>query len=522
MKAVTLPPPQAGANGTVLLKIQTRIDNPPNIFRKRPFRLRYRVYVCPPAELAAHNPKKKKIAPCLTRFYEQTGTAPNGKGTMEFPAPANWTHAFVQLMDVEEIAGRFSPGHNPRWFRNASAGSSKQGSVSLSAVFAFESQENPLPDALQEKLAARFAPIIVVKKGKKFIPTNLEKYAGTFKRGEFPMKDRDMRRLKSSKTTLPYLALKDQPKGGPTHLYYHVRYADTMVSGAHKDALPGWRDDTNYRYRRGKGDIVVSYWMWYDNNEGPTSFGNVHQGDLESFAVLADARGLPKRFMVTGHDYIMLDTAWTNINSVNHHPIIYIAHGNKGADGGNPTSAYGDFEVKLDAGNALFNVVSDPRDIFSSLAGKAPSSSVILPADLDPAKLGAIRIGPGKHIDAKATNLADLRPLVLRKIARLVKWEEPGWVNRPAVKDPDGHHRVDARIAPFLVFPGRIGKHPQSKMNWGELTRYGQSPENVPFKTNVEQHYTFEKPRKDRFYKGREGDYSPRFKGDSKTPQFVN
>ncbi|HNO25904.1 MAG TPA: hypothetical protein PKK94_23175, partial [Leptospiraceae bacterium] len=95
-----------------------------------------------------------------------------------------------------------------------------------------------------------------------------------------------------------YLVLDESLYGtGDTHLYYHVRPADVSVSGASPKALPGWRDNRNYRYQAGaSGETVISYYFWYDYNEGPTSFGNSHEGDLESFAVLLDRSGKPKLF----------------------------------------------------------------------------------------------------------------------------------------------------------------------------------------------------------------------------------
>jgi hypothetical protein len=105
-------------------------------------------------------------------------------------------------------------------------------------------------------------------------------------------------------------------------------------------------------------------------------------------------------------------------------------------------------------------------------------------------------------------------------VVKLVKWEEPGWVGKAAVEDPDGHHKVAAKSRFFMSFDGRIGRHPGSHMDWGRLKRFGQSPENAPFKTNIEQHFTFERPRLFRIWSDREGRKPPHFKGDEKTPQW--
>lgn len=506
-------------DGTEKISFSGRILSPPALFRNRPFRLRFRAYYCPQTAGDANSaetaepvkPQNDPMRRCQLKYHEKIVDA-DGDFEQELAVNPGWTHAFVELLDTDEISGKYSPGPNPFWFRPA------QQTVELRHDFDFESQENPIPDSRQKALAEKFAPIIVIAAGKKYPPSNLEKFAGKFKTESYARKPgalNDTNRIDPDASN--YIVLPEDLQGkGATHLYYHVRFADTLVSGAQPEALPGWRDNANYRYRAGNGDVVISYWIWYDVNEGPTSFGNFHQGDLESFAVLADASDRPLRFMVTGHDYIMLDTSWNNINSLNNHPIVYIASGNKGADGGNPTSAYGGFEVSLDAGNSLFNWISDPRDIFPT---PVENSSIIIPADMKTEQLSSVRLGPGERLGI--TEYRNLKEKVIGRIEKLVAWDEPGWINLPSDRDPDGHHRVDPNIAWFLTFNGRVGMHPRSKMNWFNLTRYGESPENAPFKSNIEQHYTFERPRMDRFYTGRIGDYSPKFQGDSNTPQFL-
>ncbi len=510
--------PSSGPDQPDLTKIrfEGKVLNPPAIFKSQPFKFKFRVYSCP-ADSAGDASHSKKPQKCMMQCYEATAESRDGSYSLEMPVGMDWTHGFVELVNTDEIAGMYSPGHNPFWFRNAPDQASEK--AVLKHNFEFKSQENPILDSVQEEMAAKFAPIIVVKAGKKYIPTNLEKYAKTVKLASLPAKDDDIRRLRGSVSDDAHMILEQGLEPGDTHLYYHVRYADTFVSGTQTEALPGWRDDTNYRYNKGNGDMVVSYWLWYDRNEGPTSFGNVHQGDIESFALLIDKDGNAKRFMVTGHDHIMLDTAWTNINSVNNHPIIYVAHGNKGSDGGNPTSGYGGYEVLLEAGNAVFNALTDPRDIFPELS--STDSEVIIPNDMDVKSLTAVMTGPGTHIDQDATAFVDISQRIRGVITKLVKWEEPGWINKTADTDPDGHHRVDKAIAPFLGFDGRIGMHPRSSLKLSSFTQFGRSPENAPFKTNIEQHYTFEHPRIDRAYSGRLGDYGPKFTGDDKTPQFI-
>lgn len=463
-----------------------------------------RLYACAGLSEVA---SEKSVPACLTRFAAGSAIFRNGTAAVAVGAPKDWTHAAVELLGLEKTRGLYSPGHNPFWFKN-------DGRTRLAHTFRFTSQENPITDVRQAQLAAKFAPIMVFHARKRFLPSNLEQYHKTHRIVSVPAEPLDRRRLWQSDPVDKHIVLPEPSlKQAASHLYYHVRPADATVSGTQPHAPPGFRDDANYWYGGARGDVVISFWIWYDWNDGPTSYGNTHQGDLESLAILVDANGQPKRFMHTGHDHIMLDTAWHNINSLNHHPIVYVAAGNKGADGGNPNSAYGGYEARLDAGNAFFTWLSDPRDIFPSAL--RDQVKLIVPEDVSTEHLRRVQIGP----DAKTH--ADLSARVAGRFVKLVKWEEPNWINQPADRDPDGHHRVAPAEAWFLGFHGRIGKHPESRTDYLRQRRFGRSPENAPYKTNIEQHFTFEKPRVERHYEKGAANYGPRFTGTKKTPQFV-
>ncbi|EOQ95112.1 putative lipoprotein [Leptospira wolbachii serovar Codice str. CDC] len=441
--------------------------------------------------------------------------------------PKTWTHLSIRLEGIQKVYGKYSPGHNPYWIQNTD---SLIQNPKITHVFTFVSQENVIPNRKQEELAYKFSPILVFHKDKKYLPTNIEKYANFFQSKEYSLPGKDIRRKSLGQTTWNYVEFPDlRETEKQTHLYYHVRYAKTTVSGTQITALPGFRDDSNYWYEVGNGDMVISYWIWYDWNEGPTKFGNIHQGDLESYALLISKEGKPKRILLTGHDHILLDTDFRNINSLKNHPILYVAKGNMGSDGGNPTSAYGGYTVKLQAGNALFNYISDPWDVFPSFDPE--NSILILPKDLSEKALTNVKIGSGitdkstvlddcecKDIP-EPTRFVDARGMIKQRIERLVAWEEPGWIGQTADKDPDGHHKVDPKLSSFFRFQGRLGKHPRSDLRIGELHQYGESPENAPFKTNIEQHYTFESPKTERSHTDREGNYGPKFLGDNSTPQ---
>lgn len=154
-------------------------------------------------------------------------------------------------------------------------------------------------------------------------------------------------------------------------------------------------------------------------------------------------------------------------------------------------------------------------DIFPDASGDV---KIIIPKSIRSQQLTSVLIGAnpveGKYVD--------LSHKAFRSIEKLVLWEEPGWINKPATKDdPDGHHKVDANIAEILKFNGQLGKHPKTMIDSLRLTQFGKSPRNAPFKINIEQHYSYERPRIDRSYSGKMGNYGPKFVGDASTPQFT-
>lgn len=499
--------------GDKKLLFKGKILSPPKLFTKDTYSFQIRFYNCPDP-FGKMNPDTGtypiKPNDCRKNYQETEFSSKGSEYVREVVAPVSWTHVYIRLLGTDAISGMFSPGENPFWYKNSSQ------EATLIHDFEFESMENPIPNAEAVKLAEKFAPIIALKKGKKFIPTNLEKFSKFHKMESYNGKNPDSSLYEISDTGKDkYLELDETKYGGETFIYFHLRPADTFVSGTSPNALPGWRDNRNYRYSKTKGDLVISFYLWYDYNEGPSRMGNKHEGDFESFAILLDATGNPKRFMTTGHNHVMLDTEWKNINSLENHPLLFIAHGNHNRDGGNPTSPYGGFETSLEAGNFIFNALANPKDIFPSIE----ESVLIIPKNLNREKLKALRIGPGEWIDPKKTKVLDVSSQILREIEKLVNWEEPGWIGKEAVADPDKNHNIAEESMYYQTFGGRLGKHPRTSLKIGEFMQYGKSPVNPPFKMNEEQHFTYEKPSRERCEKARIGDYCPKFFGDSRTPQ---
>ena len=495
------------------IKFSGKILSPPKQLDRDRFKLEIRFYNCPDTfgkKNAGTGTYPFKKGDCRKSYTKYEFLSDKYDYSQEVQTPIAWTHATIYLLETDLISGMYSPGENPFWFTARSG-------TEFTHNFDFESTENPIPDAEQYRLAEKFSPLIALKKDKKYLPTNLEKFNKKFTIQTYKGKNPDSELYEIlDREKDNYFELDEKSYGGNTNLYFHVRPADTFVSGTSPNALPGWRDNRNYRYSKAKGDIVVSFYLWYDYNEGPSGMGNKHEGDFESFAILTDASGNPKRFMTTGHDHVMLDTEWKNINSIDHHPIIFIAHGNKGVDGGNPTSPYGGYETSLEAGNFLFNALANPKDIFPDIS----ESQLIVPKSVNREKLRNLRIGPGEWIDKDKTRYLDVTKQISREIHSLIKWEEPAWIGKPAVNDPDKNHSIPDESVFFQNFSGRLGRHPRTNINFFTFTQYGRSPVNPPFKMNEEQHFTYEKPKEDRCEKVRKGDYCPKFKGDEKTPQF--
>lgn len=482
-----------------------------------PYQFRARAYSCPGWEESfAPRVALEDYPECMVSYVEKIVDFEGLEYRVDLDVPSNWSHAYIELVTADTVKGMFSPGHNPNWF-NYSEGEI----ITFRHDFVFRSQENPIPDRKQMDLAEKFSPILVLDPQKKSLPSNLEKFNGRYEIDTMvsPLTSLGLRRNRYEPPKLPFMILPNpnQIPGydadiDPIHIYAHVRYANTQVSGTQPESLPGYRDDRNYWYEIGDGRIVVSYWIWFDENHGPSPYGNYHQGDWESYSVLCDSQGKPLRILITGHGNITLDTQWKNINSLDFHPILYVGSG-RNSEGSNALSAYGNHSVHLDAGSDWLNWIVDPQDIFPNLDERA---TLVLPFPNSRGILDRVVVGSGSE-GGKIIRLSDNK---YRTIDKIVLWEEPGWINKPARDDPDGHHRVDPRVAEFLEFNGHLGKHPTKTRSHLRLKEFGTSPRNAPFKINIEQHYTYERPRYNRSLQGRSGDYGPKFMGNPQTPQF--
>jgi hypothetical protein len=440
---------------------------------------------------------------------------------------------------------KFTPGFNPYWefTKDYIDNSYAVEKIPLTGIRDINliSMENPIPDAYARELALKFSPILVFDKDKKILPTNLEKYLYNHKVETYENKEKekeglppyagqilkfpDLKKFKSLK------AKKD------AHLYYHVRPLDTRYTGMQTGRMEDFRSDYYwYVYSQEKpSGYIISYWFWYDTTDGPSYLGNSHQGSLQGYAVSVAAAGTPNRLLTIGHNQVLVDTAWYNINSVNHHPILYVARGFL-ADGANVTvpnlpakkrSFKERKSISVPLNKRFVDWFGFPRDSFPLLHyGKF---KVIIPGQeswgtnkLGAGNLSQVLIGPGPKGDAKDANSFDFSKKIKNVWQKAIKWEEPGWINQAPFNDPDGHHNVDEESIFYMKFNGRLGGQPIQMMQIFPPHYFGQSPLNVPFINGRDNIFIYEAPRKERsFYFQEKEPYGVFWQGTVRTPQFV-
>ncbi len=429
---------------------------------------------------------------------------------------------------------KYSPGFNPYWEFTKEYLDRPGAIAKLPLTFVRDirmiSMENPIPNSVALQMAKRHAPILVFDKGKDHLPTNLEKFYHNHTKEQYKVKSKDKEGLppfKGDYLRFPDLAkFKKLAQNKESYLYAHVRPLPTFFTGQQTGRLEDFHAG-NYWYGKKTEGFVISYWFWYDRAEGPSYLGNSHQGDWQGFAVLLDKNKKPLRILTIGHGKIMVDTSWQNINSVNGHPILYVASG-FASDGTNVTIPSIPVKGKkindrLSIGVKLQKNMVDwfgfAKDKFPKPGGSIklliPSSKVWGSFGLMPTQLGSVWLGAKDHT-------LDWSKKIAGSWQKLILWEEPGWVNQPADKDPDGHHKVPANSAFYMNFNGRVGRHPFRFLKYFMPQYIGQSPMNVPFEINENNIFTREYPRKDRsHFNYDKKSYGPFWQGNESTPQIV-
>lgn len=443
---------------------------------------------------------------------------------------------------------KFTPGFNPHWefTRRYLDKDGALDEIPLSRVRDIKliSMENPIPDSVAKNLALKFSPILVFDEDKKELPANLEKYKFNHSFETYKLKGKEEEMEGQPPYKGKYLRLPDLKKFKKlasrknAHIYYHARPRSTFYTGMQTGRLKDlrfdyyWYESVPEKYN----GYVISYWFWYDNTEGPSFLGNSHQGGLQGLAILLDEKKRPLRILTLGHSQVLVDTSWRNINSINNHPILYVSHG-FWSDGTNITIPNlpvkkEDFKSRKSIKVPVYKRVVDwfgfPRDRFPLLhEGKF---KLIIPgheswgtAQLRKEDLNRVLIGPGPDGPSENSRFIDFSKKVKGVWEKAIKWEEPGWINQKAFKDPDRHHNVEEGSSYFMGFSGRLGRHPFMFLKYFPIHYYGQSPMNVPFTIEPDNIFIYEYPRKDRsFFFDEEDPYGPFWRGNEKTPQFIN
>lgn len=417
---------------------------------------------------------------------------------------------------------KYTPGLNPHWEFTSEFIDNKYAEKKLPAVrvrdIRLVSMENPIPDKKARTLARRHAPILVFDDDKDHLPTNIEKFfynytleeyaaKGNKPEGRPPFQGKYMRFPDLSK-------YKKLARDKRSFLYAHVRPLPTYYTGRRTGRLQDFRPHY-YWYEENPqkwSGYVISYWFWYDRTEGPSYLGNSHQGGFGGAAVYLDSKMNPQRILTIGHGRVLVDTSWRNVNTVQKHPILYVASG-FWSDGSNVTipsipvdkeSFDERLSIPVEISHGFVDFLGFAHDKFPALADGDfqllyPGHNNWGPSRIDSQDLKQVKLGDGRQVVDFSTRLS-------RTWQRLVLWEEPGWVNEKADKDPDGHHKVAKESAFYMDFAGRLGRHPVLSMSYLPPQYRGQSPVNVPFVVTADNIFVREYPKRDRTYypKGRD------------------
>ncbi len=400
---------------------------------------------------------------------------------------------------------RYSPGYNPFWEFTKEYLNHKNALPSIPVETVRDIRllpmENPISSSTAEAVAVKYAPILVFAKDKEFLPSNIEKYFFYHSKEIYQVAKKN--RAGAPPHQGSYLRLGDSSKHAKLKelsspfLYYHIRPMATHYTGEQTGRLEDFQPDYYWYDNKNSKGYVLSYWFWYDSTSGPSYLGNQHQGGWQGYSVLLDPQFQPIRIATIGHNSILVDTHWDNINSVNGHPILYVAKG-FWSDGSNVTipniplnqKDLQAISIPVKTESSMINALGFAKDRFPLMKkGKfkviTPPQNWNLPGQL----LASVALGADQNF---LLDFSEHRALEWKKI---VRWQEPGLVKSDEGKDP-----LQSEKTYYQGFHGRTGKDPFFHLQWLPLQFYGKSPTTPPFERSSANIFIREMPKEERYF----------------------
>jgi len=177
----------------------------------------------------------------------------------------------------------------------------------LRALAHDDQDRDGLPDSLEERLAARYAPAVVLAPGERNRPAST--------------------RWLLARVAPPGIAAND---ASHALLAGQLRLGGTEFSDEVRAGSNDPRDWVTYVhvYPRVDGGINVQYWFFYPYNKAPLFFGN-HEGDWEHITVELAPGGSPRAVYFSEHSNNNpgVYRSWEQVRRVGDHPIVLSARG---------------------------------------------------------------------------------------------------------------------------------------------------------------------------------------------------
>jgi hypothetical protein len=191
----------------------------------------------------------------------------------------------VLLLTVRRWWNLARDGAGPQFYATV-AGSNAP--VPPSTDTATDSDRDGLPDVVEDKLAVRYAPIVILAAGERRLPASIDW-------------------LLARVPSLPGHGFPDDVRGGSSDPNDWVTYVHV--------------------YPRLNGGISLQYWFFYPFNDGPLWFD--HEGDWEHVTVDLDHLGaaIDASFAQHSDNNPGVTLVWTAVHKVDEHPLVLSALG---------------------------------------------------------------------------------------------------------------------------------------------------------------------------------------------------